>query len=90
MPNYNFDEFKQKLEKEHSFPCVYMFKFIIPAENKKMALVESLFNETADLHQKESSTGKYISLTSKQVVINADEVVEIYKKAMQIEGLMAL
>lgn len=90
MPNYDFEQFKQKIEQEHSFPTVYMFKFIVPADNKKIALVETLFAEEAELLQKESSSGKYISITSKQVMMNADEIVAIYKKAMEIEGLMAL
>lgn len=88
--NYNYEQFKVKLEQEHTFPSVYMFKFIIPADNKKMALVEALFTEEAEVLQKASSSGKYISITSKQVVMSADEIIEIYKKATKIEGLMAL
>jgi hypothetical protein len=88
--NYNYEQFKEKLEQEHTFPSVYMFKFIIPSDNKKMALVEALFSEEAEIHQKQSSSGKYISITSKQVVISSDEIIEVYKKAMTIEGLMAL
>jgi hypothetical protein len=90
MAENNFEDLKLKLEKEHQFPCVYMFKFIIPADNKKMALAEAIFNEDAEISQKNSATGKYISITAKQVVINADEIVEVYKKAIQIEGLIAL
>jgi len=90
MADYNFEQFKQKIEQEHTFPTVYMFKFIVPADNKKLALVEALFTEESELHQKESSNGKYISITSKQVVISADEIINIYQKAMKIEGLMAL
>lgn len=88
--NYNYEQFKEKLEQEHTFPSVYMFKFIIPADNKKMALVEALFTEEAEVFQKTSSNGKYISITSKQVVMSSDEVIEVYKKATEIEGLMAL
>jgi putative lipoic acid-binding regulatory protein len=89
MPENNFEEFKVKLEKEHQFPCVYMFKFIIPADNKKMAMTEAIFNEDVEITQKTSSTGKYISITAKQVSINADEIIQVYKKALEIEGLMA-
>ncbi|HEY1040762.1 MAG TPA: DUF493 family protein [Bacteroidia bacterium] len=87
---YDYDQFKKKLEEEHTFPSVYMFKFIVPADNHKIALVESLFTEEADVSQKQSSKGNYYSLTAKQVVMSSDEVIEIYKKAMNIEGLMAL
>ena len=91
MPDkYDYTEFKKKLEVEHSFPSVYMFKFIVPADNQKIALVESLFTEEAELNQKQSSKGSYYSLTARQVVMSADEIIEIYKKATAIEGLMAL
>jgi len=90
MAENNFEEFKLKLEKEHQFPCVYMFKFIIPADNKKMAIAEAIFNEDAEITQKNSSNGKYISITAKQVAINADEIIKVYKQALEIEGLMAL
>jgi len=90
MPENNFDEFKLKLEKEHQFPCVYMFKFIIPADNKKMAIAEAIFNADVEISQKNSSTGKYISITAKQVALNADEIILVYKKALEIEGLIAL
>lgn len=87
---YDYTEFKKKLEEEHSFPSVYMFKFIVPADNQKIALVESLFTEEADISQKQSGKGNYFSLTAKQVVISSDEIVEIYKKSTTIEGLIAL
>lgn len=90
MHNFNFDEFKNKLEKQFDFPCVYMFKFIIESDNKKLALVEALFREESEISTRNSSNGKFISVTSKQVVLNADEVISIYKNAKNIEGIMAL
>ena len=87
---YDYEQFKKKLEEEHTFPVVFMFKFIVPSDNQKIALVESLFTEEAEISQKQSSKGNYFSLTAKQVVMSSDEVIEIYKKATAIEGLMAL
>lgn len=87
---YDYEQFKKKLEDEHSFPSVYMFKFIVPADNQKIAMVESLFTEEAEISQKQSGKGNYFSLTARQVVISSDEIIEIYKKATAIEGLMAL
>jgi putative lipoic acid-binding regulatory protein len=90
MAGFDYIAFKQKLEQENSFPTVYMFKFIVEADNKKIALVENLFNEDAHITTKESAGGKYFSITSKQVVLNADEIIELYKKAAEIEGLIGL
>ena len=67
-----------------------MFKFIIPAENRKTAMVESKFSDEAVITQKESSTGKYISITVKEVMLTADSIVDKYMEMEGIEGLIAL
>lgn len=87
---FDFNSLREKLDKENSYPLVYMFKFIVPADNRKIALVESLFTGEAEVVQKQSSNGNYISLTAKQVVIDTEEIIGIYQKASEIEGLMAL
>ena len=86
-----FDELRKKLEESiTSFPYVYMFKFIIKADNKTMALVEVIFDDDADIIQKQSAKGNYISITVKQVVMSIDEIIIIYEKAAEIEGVMSL
>lgn len=88
--NEQFEKLREQLNKEKEWPIIYMFKFIIPADNRKIALVESKFSEEAVITQKESSTGKYISITIKEVMLNADSIISKYKEMEGIEGLMAL
>ncbi len=91
MANGIYDELRKKLEESiSSFPYVYMFKFIIKADNKTLALVEVLFEDDADILQKESAKGNYISITVKQVVMSVDEIIFIYEKAAEIKGVMTL
>jgi putative lipoic acid-binding regulatory protein len=91
MATQQFDELKRKLEESiKSFPYIYMFKFIIKSDNKTMALVEVIFDNDADIIQKQSAKGNYISITVKQVVMNVDEIITIYEKAAEIEGVMSL
>jgi putative lipoic acid-binding regulatory protein len=86
-----FDELRKKLEESGiSFPYIYMFKFIIKADNKTMALVEVIFDDDADIIQKQSAKGNYISITVKQVVMSIDEIITIYEKSAEIEGVMSL
>lgn len=86
-----FDELRKKLEESGmSFPYIYMFKFIIKADNKTMALVEVIFDDDADIIQKQSAKGNYISITVKQVVMSIGEIITIYEKAAEIEGVMSL
>jgi uncharacterized protein len=85
-----FEKLREQLNKEKEWPMVYMFKFIIPAENRKIALVESKFSDEATITQKESTTGKYMSITIKEVMLDADSIINKYKEMEGIEGLMAL
>ena len=48
------------------------------------------FDNDADIIQKQSSKGNYISITVKQVVMSIDEIITIYKQAAKIDGIMSL
>ena len=85
-----FDELRKKLEETiTSFPYIYMFKFIIKSDNRTMAMVEVIFDNDADIIQKQSTKGNYVSITVKQVVMSIDEIISIYEKAAAIEGVMS-
>ncbi len=85
-----FNELRKKLEETvTSFPYIYMFKFIIKSDNRTMALVEVIFDDDADIIQKQSTKGNYVSITVKQVVMSIDEIISIYEKAAAIEGVMS-
>ena len=63
-----YDNLRIELNKLQGWPIVYMFKFIIPADNQKRALVVSKFSDESVITWKESSNGKYSSLTVKEVI----------------------
>tara|TARA_R110002050_G_scaffold204327_1_gene339644 strand:- start:135371 stop:135649 length:279 start_codon:yes stop_codon:yes gene_type:complete len=79
-----------KLEEHHQFPSTYLFKFIIPNSLHLLAEVEALFSEKAVINTRESKTGKYISISGKEIILESNEVISVYKKAEKIEGLMSL
>ena len=86
-----FDELRKKLEESKmTFPYIYMFKFIVKSENRTIAMVEAIFDNDAEIMQKESAKGNYLSITVKQVVMNIDEIITIYEKAAEIKGVMSL
>lgn len=87
MSKFTTEEFKQKLEEVHQFPTLYMFKFIVTEDRKEE--VQALFpNNELDL--KPSSKGKYVSVTAKVLMPSSDKVMEVYKEASKIKGLIAL
>ena len=85
-----FEKLREQLNKEKDWPTIYMFKFIIPADNRKIALVESKFSDEAIITLKESSTGKYMSITIKEAMLSADSIIDKYKEMEGIEGLISL
>ena len=72
------------------WPSVYLFKFIVPNDNEKMALVSALFDENANISYHTSSKGNYVSVSVKEVMLSGDSVIEIYEKAVKIEGIISL
>ena len=90
MTEEELERFRERVDRSMAFPGVYMYKFIVESENRNIALVESLFGAEADIHTKESGNGRYISITAKQVVINVDEVIDVYRKASKIKGIIFL
>ena len=90
MDENKFTDLRKKLNETQSYPTVYMFKFILDAEHRKIALIENLFSENAEIYTKESDKGKYISITVKEVMMSTDEIIAIYTKASEIKGVMPL
>jgi hypothetical protein len=80
---------RKQLEQEE-WPSVYMFKFIVPNTSEKVALTMELFNDQSDITMHESSTGKFISITAKELMLDVDSIIKIYEDATKIKGLMAL
>jgi len=85
-----FQSLKEKLNLNKKWPLVYMFKFIVPAEIEKIAMVEALFDENATIYRNESKTGKFISITARQEMYSSDQIISIYQKAHTIEQIVAL
>ena len=72
------------------WPNVYMFKFIIPNSSEKIALTMELFNDSSNISMHESSSGKFVSITAKELMLDVDSIIKKYEEATKIKGLMAL
>ncbi len=91
MENSDFERIKRILDETHDWPAVFLFKFIVPSESDKIARVEALFNsKTAEIRLRESKNGNYTSISAREAMTSAESVLECYKKASEIEGLIAL
>lgn len=64
-----FEKLRKQLKKTESWPTIYMFKFIIPDDNRKFALVRMLFGNETEIYHKHSGNGNYVSITAQEVMI---------------------
>jgi hypothetical protein len=85
-----YENLKARLEENTSWPQVYLFKFIIPSDNQKLAQVQNLFGSEAQVSTRQSKSNKFISISAKEVMVSSDAIIETYKKAGKIEGIISL
>ena len=86
-----YKKLKVQLDDTTAFPADYMYKFIVPTDNNQVEEVQEMFNEGgAVINTKKSKTGKYISVSVVINLPNSDEVINYYKKAEKIKGIISL
>jgi len=86
-----YKKLKVQLDDTTTFPSDYMYKFIVPTDGNQVDEVQEIFDKGgAVINTKKSKTGKYISVS---IVINlssSDEIINYYKKAENIKGIISL
>jgi len=80
--------FHDLVQEAHEWPCEYLFKFIVPTG--QVTILKALFHEEVKFELKPSSGGKYTSITVLMTLKDAKEVIEIYERVSEIQGLLAL
>lgn len=81
------NSFREKLDRHHAWPDLYIFKFIVPKGKEEE--VKKLFPRHQPSHRA-SKNGKYISVTVQSMMASAEDIIEIYVRASAIPGLIAL
>ncbi len=89
MSSDPFDKLRAQLELQE-WPNVYLFKFIVPNNSHAIAQAAALFDDLSELNFHESKTGKYISVTAKEMMLTVDDIIAVYNKAAAIEGIISL
>jgi putative lipoic acid-binding regulatory protein len=79
--------FGEKLDQHYAWPSLYIFKFIVPSGKEEA--VKNLFPNHITT-EKSSRQGKYTSITVQMMMPSSEAVINIYKLASAIEGLIAL
>ena len=92
----NSEEFYTKLkgrleETTKNWPTEYLYKFIVPSDNEKIAEIEAIFNDMgAVINTKASSKGTYTSVSIHVRMASSDAVITKYKEVAVVEGVISL
>lgn len=83
--------FKTKLEENHNFPEDYLYKFVFPNDNTKLTELYQIFDGIKyTISTRESKNGNYIATSILAFVLDANQVIDLYKKVAEIEGVVML
>ena len=91
-PEEFYKKLKEQLYDTATWPSEYLYKFIVPSDKQKIAVIEVLFdNLGAVIATKESKNGKYTSISINVTMTSPEAVIEKYKDvAEKVEGVISL
>ena len=82
---------KEQLKDTTSWPSVYLYKFIVPANQGKDEMIQNIFaNTNAQLKERVSSKGTYVSVSIRVMMPSPDAVIEKYIEVSKVEGVISL
>jgi putative lipoic acid-binding regulatory protein len=91
-PEEFYKKLREQLEETSTWPNEYLYKFIVPSDTQKINDLENIFdNMGAVITTKQSSKGKYTSISVNLKMKSPDHVIEKYKEVGEkIEGVISL
>lgn len=87
---------RELIEATHSFPCLYMFKAIGKSENGFVARVVIAVREELGLEKdpdftvRQTEAGRHVAVTLEPLVDDAEQVLAVYRRIMEVAGLVLL
>jgi len=86
-----YKRLKIQLEENTDWPALYLYKFIVPANQDNVSKLENIFvKNKAEFSTRDSSKGTYTSVTIKVIMDSPDSVIEKYIEVSNIEGVISL
>lgn len=85
-----FRKLRNTLLEQEEWPLLYFFKFIVPNDSDKIEKVKQLLPTQDNLSFRTSRDIRYIAISSKEVMPDADSIIDVYEKAAEIKGVIAL
>ena len=86
-----YERLKEKLLENTLWPSNYLYKFIVPTDEERIAQINSIFDNTgAVIVSKKSKKGTYTSISITVHLQNPDEVIAKYREVSFVEGVISL
>jgi putative lipoic acid-binding regulatory protein len=86
-----YQRFQKQLLDTSLWPATYVFKFIIPTDgNTQDSLMQLFENEQVTTNVRQSSKGKYTSVSIEGTFAHPDVIIEKYKAAAKIPNIIQL
>ena len=82
-----WDRFQGLLDQDRSWPSEYTFKFIVP--RSQLDALQAVFGDHPVV-VRASTRGRYVSVTAHIRMESSSDVVELYRTAGDIPGLISL
>ena len=82
-----WNSFRELLDSEHEWPGRFLFKFIVPVA--ELQRIEAIL-EGSEISLKASKKGNYVSVSANYWAESPESVINIYKKAGEITGVISL
>lgn len=82
-----WDRFQDLLEQDRTWPSEYLFKFIVPRPS--LAALEAVFGDHPII-VRASTRGRYVSVTARVEMESSAAVVELYRAAGEVPGVISL
>jgi len=90
-PEEFYSRFQDQLKDSQEWPGPFMFKFIIRGDDQKVKKLREIFEGTdAKFKLKKSSKNTFVSVSFLATMENPISVIDVYKKASTIEGIITL
>ena len=89
------DDFYKRLEKQLSdssiWPSLYKFKFILKSDSVEITNLKNMFDDIdANISSNLSSSKNFTSITVTAKMQSANDIINKYKLASEIEGIISL
>lgn len=79
------------MKEETTFPSKYLFKFIVKNNEQLILEVLNLFEDMgANFKKTPSKNNNFMSISVSVYVLSANEIIDKYKQAEGIEGIISL